>query len=258
MIRDRAVDSLLKFSIRPVCERLTNGALGEPLNMASALAVSLIACAALVVWFRDGRRDMPTLILCLLAILVGVGGYVFHGEPSSQMLMFEVLPPVLFSVLTFTLVLRRMFGFDPLVTVLHMVGFVLVAALLIVVFPVDALGGGARYLAPLLALYIAAGALIIQARLGMHEDRMLKGAAASRSDAVHFPKLKAGYGLLQAGMLLAVALVARAIDLRVCDQVPMGLHFLWHVFGAMSAGKLLFLCIRFPVPEQPEPKRIAA
>ena len=42
LIRDRVVDSFLKFSAKPVCERVVNGLAGEPLNEASALLVTLI------------------------------------------------------------------------------------------------------------------------------------------------------------------------------------------------------------------------
>lgn len=258
LIRDFAVDAFLKFSAKPVCERLVNGHSGEPLNIATALVVTLIACAAVVTWYREGRRDLAVLGLCVLAMLIGIGGFVFHLAPSAQTLPFEVVPSPVFIVACFALVLHRVVGLDLLVTGLNIAAFVLGLWFFILLFPADSLGGGVRYLAPLLALYILSAVLIVRARLGMHDDLSLTGAAAARSDALHFPRLKAGYGLLQAGILLALALVARALDGPLCDQVPLGLHWLWHVFGGLSVGKLLYVCLRFPhAPRPKEPQLLA-
>ena len=258
LIRDFAVDSFLKFSAKPTCERLLNGLAGEPWNEVSALFVTLVACAALFVWYREGRRDPATLLLCVLAMLIGLGGSVFHHAPSAATIPFELVPAPLFIVACFALVLHRVVGLDLLVTALNIAAFVLGLVMISMLFPADMLGGGAHYLAPLLALYIVSAGLIVRARLAMHDDMSLTGLAAARSDALHFPRLKAGYGLLQAGILLALALVARALDAPSCDQFPMGLHWLWHVFGGLSVGKLLFVCLQFPLePEQGRSRMLA-
>lgn len=252
-IRCRALNSLLKFSSAPTCERLVSGGIAEPINQISTLLVSVLAIYALTVWRKEGRGDPLTLGLSLLAIVIGLGGFVYHGAPSDQHILFEVMPPILFMVGCFACILKRMFNLETLVSLLNIAGFTLFGAFFIAVLPADALGGGARYIVPLFALYIVAVTLILKARVGLHEDRSLVGAAAQRSDAQHFPKLRAGYGLLQAGILLAMALAARALDAPLCGTVPGGLHPVWHVLAGVAAIKILLVCIRFPYEAKAAP-----
>lgn len=246
------MDFLAKIEMPLLCERMSGGSYGEPLNVLSAL-VTLVFCAvALNLWLKEGRRDPATLLLGILLAFTAISSAVFHSFPSPLTMYFEVLPVFLFVLWGFALVLHRMFRFDWLTTALNIVGFVLVAVLFALILPKSALGGGAQFLAPMIALYVLGAALIITARMGMHDDERLTGAAAARSDAVHFPRLKAGYGLLQMGILFVLALVARTLDMPMCASWPYGMHFIWHLLVGVAAFKLVIVCIRFPT-DLPQP-----
>jgi isovaleryl-CoA dehydrogenase len=174
------VDFLAKIEMPLLCERMSGGSYGEPLNVASAL-VTLVFCAvALNLWLKEGRRDPATLLLGILLAFTAISSAVFHSFPSPVTMYFEVLPVFLFVLWGFALVLHRMFRFDWLTTALNIVGFVLVAVLFALILPKSALGGGAQFLAPMIALYVLGAALIITARMGMHDDERLTGAAAAR------------------------------------------------------------------------------
>lgn len=46
--------------------------------------------------------------------------------------------------------------------------------------------------------------------------------------------------LLKAAGIFAIALLFRTIDLMLCDYIPIGTHFLWHLFN----GLLVYLVFR--------------
>lgn len=239
-----------------LCERTSFGS--EVLNATSSLAISLVSLFALLAWRRLSGRDWPLLAVIGMAFVIGPLSAVFHWAPTVAGSWFDVVPMQAFVLSTFALVLHRMLHFDRLVTALHLSGFVLLAQIFKLVLPESALGGGAHYVAPLLALYILGGGLIISARLGMHEHENATGARAARADAEHFPRLHAGYGLIQVGILLAVALVLRAMDMPLCASWPYGTHFVWHILVALAVGKLLLVCVAHSAAQARTTARAAA
>ncbi|MCA0424150.1 MAG: hypothetical protein LCH61_12655 [Proteobacteria bacterium] len=244
------MDNLLALSTGPSCEGMLNGSMAEPWNQVSALFVTALATHATFVWRREGRGDGLGLILCLSAMAVGIGGAIYHGHPSDDLLPLEVVPAPVFMLFCFVALLQRAFNVDRIGIVLNIIGIVLASAFLMMLVPSRFLGGGALYLAPLIGLYVSAIYLILNARIGMHQDRSLTGVAAQKSDAEHFPRLKAGYGLLQAGILLALALVARAIDLPFCARFGLYLHVLWHILAALAAYRIMMICLLYPVSDR--------
>jgi len=235
------VDFSAGLELPLLCERTSYGA--EVFNSISALAVSFAAIYALIAWRRLPSRDWPLFAVIVMAFVIGPMSAAFHWAPTLPGLLFDVIPIQVFVLSVFALVLLRILQFDLLVTALNLAGFVLVAQMFKLMLPAGALGGGAHYIAPLIALYVLGGGLIVVARLGMHADEAATGARASRADAEHFPRLHAGFGLLQVGIVLAVALVFRAMDMPLCANWPHGTHFIWHVLVAVAVGKLLMVCI---------------
>ncbi|MBM9595314.1 hypothetical protein [Roseitranquillus sediminis] len=43
-------------------------------------------------------------------------------------------------------------------------------------------------------------------------------------------------GLAAGAILLALSLLLRSADLRLCQQLPLGTHFAWHLINALMLG----------------------
>ena len=50
---------------------------------------------------------------------------------------------------------------------------------------------------------------------------------------------KVSQGLLIGAMLLVLSLFFRASDLPVCQYIPLGSHFLWHILNAVMLGWMI-------------------
>lgn len=47
--------------------------------------------------------------------------------------------------------------------------------------------------------------------------------------------------VLLSALFLTIAVVARVIDLMVCDVMPIGTHWLWHIFAGLSICPMMYL-----------------
>jgi hypothetical protein len=83
-----------------------------------------------------------------------------------------------------------------------------------------AVSGSTRYLPALLALAVCGGLL-----------------AARRHPA--------GRAFLLAAGVFVVSLTFRSIDARLCEAVPIGTHFLWHLLNGALLGWLLLTMVRY-------------
>jgi hypothetical protein len=46
-------------------------------------------------------------------------------------------------------------------------------------------------------------------------------------------------GLLIGAAILAVSITARSVDLGLCERIPFGTHFLWHILNAIMLGWMI-------------------
>jgi hypothetical protein len=54
----------------------------------------------------------------------------------------------------------------------------------------------------------------------------------------------AGRWLMAAAVVFVVSITFRALDHHVCDAVPIGTHFMWHLLNALMLGLLLVAAAR--------------
>ncbi|KQT43045.1 hypothetical protein ASG43_16080 [Aureimonas sp. Leaf454] len=216
------------------CERIDASFWAEPLNAASNLAFILAAALALRLWRRHDaatgtrrrRRDLASLGLVVLVAAIGVGSFLFHTFADRWSVLADVVPIGIFIYAALALVLRRLAGWSRLQALL---GTLVFAALSLVVERAAEphLGGSAAYL-PALAALVAVGAGLIATR--RPEGRRILGA----------------------GCVFAVSLTLRTLDGPLCDMVPAGTHFLWHILNAATLGLILTAVIRRgPAPSRP-------
>ena len=240
----------LPFGLPLYCERLGDGPWAEPLNAVSNAAFFIAALVAFVHWRQKGGTDRPALVLILIAAMVGVGSLAWHTFRSPMTLIMDVVPIQIFVFGYFILALRRFFTLGWPVTGLFLGLFLAITLAVKHFVPTSTLAGGAQYIPALITLYLFGAALVIETRISMHRDMPLTGRAAATSDARHFPRLKAGYALLYAGLVFALSLTARTLDLPFCPQFGLGLHFFWHILNGVTMAMLLLAAIQHGPQQQ--------
>jgi hypothetical protein len=189
------------------CERMSPGLWAEPLNALSNLAFIV---AALVLWFRYRPEPKSLRALIVLLLGIGLGSLSFHTFANGLTEVFDVLFIALF-VFWYVVCFGHWFvGLSWAKAWLFVPGLVVLGVLLI---PVSVLvpHGSGSYLAAGVAVFGFAAAL----RFGPAETRHHWRAFAI------------------AGVVFAVSLTFRTLDLTVCGSWPIGTHFLWHLLNAV-------------------------
>lgn len=195
------------------CERLGPGLWAEPLNAITNLAFLV---AAWFIWRLAKRRGALTGSVWLLVVLtgaVGIGSGVFHTVATVLTEWLDIIPILAFQLVWLWLYFREMMGLGRAASAGVIVVFI-AAALIGESFP-EILNGSLLYAPTLITLLI----------LGVY----------------HRMKAFAGPGLLLAGAgVFLLSLTFRTMDAAVCESLPIGTHFLWHLLNAL----LLYLVAR--------------
>ena len=200
------------------CERAGNpGLAAEPLNAITNLAfvvAGLLLTAKMVrqkgVQWQRGYLDLYVLIALLIGI--GVGSGLWHTHVDIWTLLADVIPIYLFINLYIFSVFRRLIGWLWWQVALCWVGYCVLTAL-VAIF-VKGLAGSEMYLPPLLMLLFA-------------------GGMARSTDSASSGKL------FITALLFALSLSLRTVDSYICETIPMGSHFLWHLLNAWVLYRLV-------------------
>lgn len=208
------------------CERVSDAFWAEPLNAITNGAFILAAFAGLALFLREGRRDWPAALLIALVFAIGIGSFLFHTMPQRWTLLADVVPIQLFAFFYFGLALRRFLGLGlaaaAIGTLVFLAASFALSAGLAPLLPLAA-RGSAGYASFVLALFGIAVAM----RRREHVGARLIGAA---------------------GLVFAASLTLRSIDGALCQAVPIGTHFLWHLLNAT----VLYLLLRAAVARRRE------
>ena len=178
----------------------------EPLNTYTSIAPVLFGALALIYLLRKRESSRVAYGLAILTILTGLGSIAWHSLRTDLTLLLDALPGVIY-VLTITF-----FWFYYL---------------------------GARYWGlVVLAVFIAASILLpsewsfVKPLIGV---LVLVAIASGRVSVTWYrrrPAIKFALPMIAAG-IIAVSL--RSLDLRICDTIPFGTHFFWHIFLGLAA-----------------------
>ena len=206
------------------CERTSAAFWAEPINALTNLAFLLAAYGALRLarqhvqpW--QWRRDWPIAWLISLIAIIGVGSSLFHTLATFGAMLADVMPIAVYQVSFLAIYSWRIAKLPPWAVGGLIVLFLLAGVAMGQVVPPslhERLNGSLAY-AP--ALLFLAGLALYHQRSGV---------------------LLAPFALWQAIGLFLLSLTARTLDLVVCAQVPIGMHFLWHL---LNAG-VLYLTMR--------------
>lgn len=204
------------------CERTTPEFWAEPLNAVSNGFFILAAVATLVMAMRRGRLDGPVGWLVALLFIIGLGSFLFHTFATAWAAIADTFPIMLFILSYFTISMRCYGGYSWGRSFLLLIGFIAALVALSYVLNIllrDLIGGSVSYVPAMLAL-LAVG-LWLSAR-------------------AH----PAGIWLICVSGLFAVSLTARALDLPLCETLPAGTHWAWHLLNSIVLGTLIVALIR--------------
>ncbi|MCC5985816.1 MAG: hypothetical protein JJU42_15785 [Rhodobacteraceae bacterium] len=197
------------------CERGDFGFWAEPVN---AVTNAAFLIAAAVMWPRARGVPMAQALVVVLAV-IGVGSFLWHTHATRWAGLADVLPILVFILLYLFAATRDFLG-------LGLVGGAGAVALFV---PYAAgVTWGLGLLAPGLganAAYLSVALLI--ALYGV----VLRGTATGR-------------GLLIGAAILLVSLGFRWADDAVCDVIPIGTHFMWHILNAVMLGWMIAVYLR--------------
>jgi len=190
------------------CERTGPEIWNEPLNAVTNLAFivsAAILARSLSRADRETRTDWAAWALVVLVFLIGIGSGLFHTLAVGWAAAADVIPISLFILLATYLALRRLAGFGLWI---GLAGMVSVLGLAVGISALLRIGGGS---------YIAA--LVAMVTIGLYLRLRLHHPAAT--------------ALLTAAGVFAVSLTLRTLDHPLCEAIPTGTHFLWHILNSV-------------------------
>ena len=222
------------------CERLDDGFWAEPLNAISNLSFVMAALVAAWVWRRWARSDRATGGLIIVTCLIGIGSFLFHTMPNGVTVLMDIVPIQIFIVGYFGLMLRRYLEMSASATLIGITVFLAFSLATQALAPSGFLRGGAGYLPALAALLGLGLALVLRGRQAFQAN--LKDVSSDLHPAQATSRM--GYALLAGGAIFSISLAARTLDMPLCPQIPVGLHFVWHGLNGALLCLLLIAAIR--------------
>lgn len=192
------------------CERLTTDFWAEPLNAWSNLG--FFAAGIWGLWTSKKLKWGYPQTLSVLALVVGIGSFLFHTFANKATHLGDLIPIFVFTLVFVYFSFRHVLGLKtPLASLCSFLFVALMVAIEIKV-PKAFLNGSALYLPPLATLL----------GIGFFRKSQLYRAA---------------------GGVFGLSLVARTLDMLVCDSFPVGTHFVWHLFNGVCLGIMIKIVI---------------
>jgi hypothetical protein len=195
------------------CERCDPGFWAEPVNALTNISFLIAALFARKLAIRQRFLSLEISTAIALAVTVGIGSFLFHTFADTLTVWLDIIPIMLLQCWFVWLYGRRVMQ----VSAASAIGLLVILV-----------GGGVAGTQVPHILNGSLGylpALLILAGLGFW----------------HVCHRRAEPGiLLGAAACLFVALIFRTIDMLVCPALPVGTHFLWHLFN----GGTVYLALR--------------
>ncbi len=214
----------LTRAIDGYCERLDASYWAEPIN---AVTNAAFVIAAIIMWRRSAGIPLAQLLVGILAA-IGVGSFLFHTHAQVWAAIADVVPILLFILVYIFAINRDVWGFGDLASLGLTALFIPYAAATVPLFGLLPIGGTAGY-APVPLLI-----LIYAYLLRIREPVLARGFA------------------IGAGILI-LSMTMRTIDEPLCELIPMGTHYWWHILNAIMLGWMIEVYLRFMRRQQHTP-----
>lgn len=219
------MDTPANTAIDLYCERTSADFWAEPLNALSNLSFVVAALAIILLMRRSGApAGRPAAFLCFNLVAIGVGSFLFHTFANRLSMLADLLPIFIYQLVFLAFYARNVAGRKALA----------VGGLLLLFLVVN-LGFGQLPPQWLNGSLLYGGALLFIGGIAIYHH-----ASGKREPAV----------LYLAFAVLVVSLACRSLDLWICQWLPLGSHFLWHLL----TGFVLYLTTRAYVLNPP-PRR---
>ena len=205
------------------CERTDFSYWSEPINAATNLAFII---AALVLWRRSTGVPMAR-VLSVILFATGFGSFLFHTHATLWASVADVVPIGIF-ILTYLFVVNRdMVPMGGWLAALATALFIPFAAVLLPVLnqiPFIAISNFYWTVPILLALY----AVLLRRKPGIAQ------------------------GFLIGAALLCLSITIRSLDEILCDVIPVGTHFVWHLLNGVMLGWMIHVYTRHMLATAPQ------
>lgn len=192
----------------------------EPFNAASAFLFLLVAGYWLYRVITEGTRNTylkPSLIILLIG---GTGGTIYHAFRAHPIFLYMDWVPILILCLIASVYFIR---------IMKVKWYWMVVSI------------GGLFVLEWINFYLC------PPRIGVNVSYILLALTVISPLVIYLIKTEFKYGWFVAGAIFAFVL---AISFRALDKsldLPMGTHFLWHSFGAVTAHLLLAYLFRLPL-----------
>ena len=198
------------------CERTDFTYWSEPVN---AITNAAFLIAAALVWPRTAGHPLARLLAVIL-FAIGIGSYLFHTHATQWAASADMLPIVLYILVYIYAANRHYWGLSPLWAGLGAAAFVPYAIVLTPLISRLPFFEVSAFYWPVPLLIAIYAALLWRRR-----------PATAR-------------GLAIGVAILVCSLVARSVDMAVCETLPLGTHFLWHVLNGVMLGWMILVLLR--------------
>ncbi len=193
------------------CERIGAEYWAEPVNAVTNLAFLI---AAFLMW-RRSRGIAMAQFLCVILGAIGVGSFFFHTYAQVWAGLADVVPIALF-ILTYLFAVNR-----------------------------DAVGLRTGRALGMTALFFPYAAVMVPAFAAFS----WMGSSAGYAPVPLLILIYAGFlrkkhpefaqGMASGAVILIVSLFFRTVDEPLCQNFPLGTHFLWHVLNGLMLGWMI-------------------
>lgn len=204
----------LSKNIDIYCERLDFSFWAEPLNAITNLSFALAGLWGLYLYKQNASRW--TKIFGILAIIVGIGSFLFHTFGTVWAMLLDVAPILIFMCSFMYFCSFYILRLTKKISLTLAFVFLLVGGILNLLLPQDFMNGSSGYIHALGVLFV-------------------------------FSFLKIGdlYKVRKefvfSTLIFGLSLYFRAIDLDYCSVNSFGTHFLWHILNGVLLAILIFI-----------------
>lgn len=203
------------------CERLTADFWAEPFNAWTNLIFVFVG-----LWGIRACQFRPTgytLVLSLISILIGVGSFLFHTFADKATQLLDLIPIFVFTLLFVYFGFRYILKWQRQTSAVITFLFVVMMVLIELFVPKTFVNGSSLYLPALLLMFF-----------------MVRKSS-------HLPAISRMYKLTTLTFFLS--LLARTFDNALCEIIPIGTHFIWHLLNGIAVAIMIQITVHLALKD---------